>query len=250
MYSGKIDDILPTGISDENTQVTTYHGFYVGRYEAGLDVDLGSASQKTANPTNRNKNTINPIIVEGASPWNCMDYTYSKQNAERMYSTTAVQSGLLTGKQWDSTMKFIQNVGEKNTENNNVDTNSNGWGNYKDSSRTLDRYKMLSTDYGASWTAQTPASGETYPKTTNNTSQLLRTGSSAETKVQNISDMAGNLIEWTYEIYSSESDSDCRICRGGTFYWNASISAGDRRVYDYTGMPSLSDGFRVALYVK
>ena len=242
--SDKTDDTLPTGISNEQTQIDTYKGFYVGRYESGLDVDLGSASQKNANSTHRNKNTINPIIVEGASPWNYIDYTYSKQNAERMYSNNAVQSGLLTGTQWDTTMRFIKDVGEKNGIEDNVNENSKGWGNYKDSVRTLDRYKMLSTNYGASWTAQTPASGETYPKTTNNSSQLLRTGSSTETKVLNISDMAGNLWEWTNECSSS-----VRMGRGGSYDYLASRSAGyrdDNSVYNTTNLI----GFRVVLYVK
>ena len=242
--SGISDDTLPTGITNENAQITTYGGFYVGRYESGLDVDLGSASQQTANTSNRNKNTINPIIVEGASPWNYIGYTYSKENAERMYSNTEVQSGLLTGKQWDTTMEFIQDVGEKSGTEDNVNVNSKGWGIYKDSVRILDRYKMLSTDKGASWTSKTPANGETYPKTTNDISQLLRTGSSTETKVLNISDIAGNLWEWTNECV----DDYC-ILRGGCYDNNASNSAGYRGNNSAGNAGNLT-GFRVVLYLK
>ena len=216
-------DELPTGITDENEQITKYKGFYVGRYEAGLDVDLGSVYQK--NTKNRNI-TASPIVVEGAIPWNSLSYGYVKSNSEAMYplTNTKVQSGLLTGKQWDTTMKFIQDVGLKRVTNDNVNTNSNGWGNYNDSVRTLDRYQLISTDLGKSWETQTISSGQTYPKTTNNTSQLLRTGSSTETKVLNISDMAGNLYEWTNEKYS---DND-HLYRGGYYATAASYSAGYR----------------------
>ena len=234
------DDAVPNGVTetDDSNQVKNYGGFYVGRYEAGLDVDLGSVSQKTANKDNRNKTTKDPIIVEGASPWNYIDYTYSKQNAERMYNSNAVQSGLLTGKQWDTTMKFIQDVGGKNGTEDNVNVNSKGWGNYYDSARTLDRYKMYSTDYGASWTLNQNT-------TSINNSQLLRTGSSTETKVLNISDMAGNLWEWTNEIYNSSD----RVYRGGGCNYNASSSAGFRN-YAGTGGTGSIIGFRVVLYVK
>ena len=180
--------VLPTGITDENSQIIAYKGFYVGRYESGMDVDMGSVAQKTPNAPNRNVTTKAPIIVEGSNPWNYISWTNSKINATKICPETNnyVQSGLLTGTQWDTTMKFIQDVGGKNETENNVDTNSKGWGNYKDSVKILDRYAWISTDRGANWLAEN--------ETTKDSSQLLRAGSSTETKVLNMSDLASNLF--------------------------------------------------------
>ena len=230
-------DELPIGITDENAQITKYKGFYIGRYEAGLDVDLGSSAQKMADATNRNKSTIKPIIVEGASPWNYINYTNSKENAERMYSNSAVQSGLLTGTQWDTTMKFIQDIGGKREEEDNVNINSKGWGNYGDSELTLNNYKWASIN-------NSNRGGEWEKCTTSDLIQLLRTGASNETKVLNISDMAGNLSEWTSEIYSSDY-----VIRGGDYNFFASRSAGNRR-NSVKGELDNKYGFRVMLYVK
>ena len=37
---------LPKGITNEQDQITKYKGFYVGRYEAGIDIDIGSDALK------------------------------------------------------------------------------------------------------------------------------------------------------------------------------------------------------------
>ena len=235
--SGLLDDTLPTGIADERTQIITYGGFYIGRYESGLDVEFGTESQTTANETKRYLSNKIPIIVEGAIPWNYIDYNKSKANSELMYSNTRIQSGLITGTQWDTTMKFSQNFGGKTGTNNNINISSKNWGNYVDTARRLNKYPWLSTDDGGSWTSKN--------STTNGTSQLIRTGASTETKVLNISDMAGNLMEW-----NNETKSGSRVFRGGDFkYKNEAEHAGYRGIAS-AGYKSGGVGFRVVLYIK
>ena len=212
------DDTLSDGttISSIDTQAN-YGGFWIGRYEAGLDVDMDSNAQTNADSSYRSVDTAKsiPIIVEGAIPWNRITYTNSQKNAEKMYPATNqnVRSGLINGTQWDTAIKFIQLLGGKNDDANSqgVKSDSTKWGNYSDAELNLDNYKMYSTDYGASWISQNVT------KKTKNDSQLLRTGASKTTEVLNISDMAGNVWEWTNEKLK---DSSGFIYMGGSYYYS------------------------------
>ena len=199
-------DEMPANTTDTTT---TYGGFWIGRFEAGLDVDMVdsngvSTAQINASADYRSidNNKSIPIIVEGAIPWNRISYTNSKANAEKVYTAnTYAQSGLINGTQWDTALKFIQEKGEKDV------TTSTAWGNHSNSLiSSLNRYPLYSEDYGASWsTESSKASGARH---------LLRTGASVQTQVLNISDMAGNLWEWTTEVY----DTNKRVYRGGYYF--------------------------------
>lgn len=102
------DDTLPNGI-DENDQITKYGGFYIGRYEAGIPKSMTEAIN-TASKDARNVSGI-PIVAKNQVPWDFIDYTTSKTNAENMYTGSNLKSGLLTGKMWDTTMKWLENTG-------------------------------------------------------------------------------------------------------------------------------------------
>jgi len=184
------NDTLPSGVSSEEEQITKYGGFYIARYEAGIPDSLSTA-QTTANSTARNVSGV-PVSKQNAVPWNYINYTNAKANAESMYSSGSVQSGLLTGTMWDTTMKWLQNAGYSVTD-------STAWGNYNNAEVTgITEY---STNYGEGWTsAITKPSGSSY---------ILKTGNSSYTNRKNIYDLAGNVCEWTNENYSSS-----RVGRG------------------------------------
>ena len=61
----------------------------------------------------------------GKIVWNRIDYNNAKTVSENVVTTSSVQSGLITGKQWDTMLKFIASAGV------NVDTDCTSWGNYK-----------------------------------------------------------------------------------------------------------------------
>jgi formylglycine-generating enzyme required for sulfatase activity len=86
--------------------------------------------------------------------------------AENMYTTDQVKSGLVTGTQWDTTMKWIKNSGK------NVTDDSTAWGNYSNSPVSGHGVKQV-TGYSDSW------------------------------KAKNIYDLAGNTLEWTNEAFIS-----------------------------------------------
>ncbi len=152
---------LPSGVSSEFTQIATYGGFYIGRYEAG--------------------NSFGTLVSKAyVWPWNNINYTNAKNLAQSMYTGSAVKSGLLTGYHWDTTMKWIQNSGKS------VSENSSNWGNYIDSTWPANVYgcgSIQSTLYSEYW------------------------------KAKNIYDIAGNVMEWTSEVYESTNYS----YRGGSY---------------------------------
>ena len=143
-----VDDNLPIGNNGEeileNTQIEKYGGFYVARYEAGIPTDDENLKTglTTASKDTRNKNGI-PESKKNQIPWNYIDYTIAKANAESMYSSNFVKSGLVTGRQWDRIMKWLSN------SNVDVITNGESWGNYGPAN--VSGVTQYSTDRGASW---------------------------------------------------------------------------------------------------
>ena len=153
------DDTLPNGITDETADVVKYGGFYIGRYEAGIPKGDTSPSNKIGIPVSK----------KGATVWTNIDYTNSKASAESMISNEYVQTGLLTGKAWDTVCHWIKSDDELK--------DSRTYGNYNNS---------LSPANENSGTKRTAGFNENW-------------------KVKNIYDLAGNVWEWTSEASSFSS---------------------------------------------
>jgi type II secretory pathway pseudopilin PulG len=224
------DDLLPTKITStwgqsETSQIEKYKGFYVARYEAGIPENLTSAINN-ANKTNRDV-LGKPLSKKNSVPWNYISYTKAKTNAESMYSSTYMQSALISGRQWDVIIKWMENSG------NNVQTNSSSWGNYDNIQITgITQYSST----GAVWENHT-----TKPA---NYNYILKTGHTNYTKVNNIYDIAGNLWEWSSENYYSS-----KVDRGGSCANEGNASpAGVRSIFP-TDTANYVLGFRVVLYL-
>ena len=200
------DDILPKGITDETVDIVKYGGFYIGRYEAGIPEGDTSAS---------NKKGI-PVSKKDAIIWTNITYTNSKASAESMISNEYVQTGLLTGKAWDTTCHWIE--GSLKSINSSASLkDSKYYGNYYDS--------------------LAPANENRGTKRT--------AGFNENWKVKNIYDLAGNVWEWTSEAYISIS-----ISRGGSYDRGGSdfpVSCRDR---DSASGANGVTGFRLRLYIK
>ena len=207
------DDTLPNGITDETADVVKYGGFYIGRYEAGVP-----ENQSTIDGNSSSTSDVKgvPVSKKDAIVWTNISYTNSKASAESMVSNEYVQTGLLTGKAWDTTCHWIEDSLSSINASASL-TDSRYYGNYKDS--------------------LSPANENSGTKRT--------AGFSENWKTKNIYDLAGNVWEWTSEAYSSNS-----IYRGGSCNNDGSGSRVSSRVYISASITYDDVGFRPRLYIK
>ena len=205
-YTPTGDDTLPNGITDETADVVKYGGFYIGRYEAGIPEGDTSPSNKTGIPVSK----------KGAIVWESIDYTNSKASAESMISNEYVQTGLITGKAWDTTCHWIEDSL----------SSINASASLKDS-----RY------YGNHSNSLAPANENSGTKRT--------AGFSENWKTKNIYDLAGNVYEWT-----SEASSSYFIFRGGSWLNDGSDSPVSYRGNGFASSTDVKVGFRPRLYIK
>ena len=161
-------------------------------------------------------------------PWNLIRYAKISENTKKVCEKTNVKSGLLTGRMWDTTMKWMENSGI------NVTSNSAGWGNYRYAS--VENITEYSKNYGATWTYITSTTKESED-------WLLKTGHTEYTNKKNIYDLAGNLMEIIAENYSNDY-----IVRGGYYKVRGSNDPAMYRGF-VTGSGDAT-GFRVALFVQ
>ena len=272
----------------EEEQIEKYGGFYVGRYEAGVStLDETTHTFKDSVTFNNSASLYNPVgIQSGISGWGWQNYDYiargkvitdsnypnkatgnivEKANSipyyhadyytavemsKRLYSNNSyVQSGLITGTQWDMMMKFLSD------SSNYSDMKSTQWGNYDNVSLTNLRgyYTNVNTS-----NASTDGFKSTEGFTTNsgtNSWVILTTGSTEQVLKKGLYDVAGNLWEWTQES-SYVANLGYNITyntynlRGGSF--NNAYASGPACYRGYVSAPSTNTfgGFRPVLYIK
>ena len=223
--------------------VYTYGGFWIGRYEAGIEGTTTETTNARTSSSGRISIETSPkaISQKDAIPYNYVYCSEAQALAKEMTPNSNYTSSLMFGIQWDLVCKYLE---VKSTlETADINSNSNTWGNYKDVERTINSNKAKqTTDGGSTWTAITgtkPAS-----------SVLLTTGASDETNKMNIYDFAGNETEWTLEHATSDSDGPC-ASRGGSC--GGSGSGSPASMYNFSGTTysdSYNVGFRPALYVN
>lgn len=75
---------------------------------------------------------------------------------------------------------------------------------------------------------------------------LITTGATEKTNLQNIYDIAGNVLEWTLE-YSNDADEPCSR-RGGNFGIRGIDFQADGRYSDVVYDKTNYIGFRISIY--
>ena len=229
----------PIGItseSDEKNLMTKYGGFYVARFEAGLDRE-SDAVYKQAETTPLNYTDV-PVSKYGVKVWNCIEYATACSSANKMVNTDSVKSGLITGTQWDTIMSWYEDSGIEINKGQN-------WGAYSNIEYSVNGYYWDWRDEntnGDSW--RTWRLGEiTHLPENDNTSHwyFYASGLNSSNYKKNIADLAGNFAEWSMEHYTGPEITYHNIYRGGSWASNRSRNS------LYWAYPDVS--FRVVLYI-
>ena len=191
------------------------HGYYIGRYEAGV-VDYNSSvstsnSNKETNWTGYTGDNIKLVCKKEQQVWNYVTQNKASELSRNMYkSEPKVKSDLINSYAWDTAIVFIQKCG---TESN----------------RSTYSYTL-----GESSTRAPQTTGTNILKATNKIDKQC-----------NIFDMAGNCSEWTTET-CSVSNYPC-VSRGGNYYYYSDNYTS--RNSDYTSNANSYLSFRPLLYL-
>ena len=201
-------------------------GFWVGRYEAGIE------ENRTASGTA----TITPLSKENLYPYTYVTRTQAKVLAGQVESGNYTSS-LMFGVQWDLVLKYLETKGTSQVD---LKTDSTSWGNYENNLWNITNANAkYSANYGSSFTACPKQKLE-------NASILLTTGANKSFSLMNIYDLAGNVWEWTLE--KTFDDSSPCTGRGGSYYNLGSNNPASHRD-DRSMFASANDlGFRLSLY--
>ncbi len=216
-----------TGTEDYNTakqkmlkSVYENGGFWVGRYEAGIEneSDIRTSNKEGVN----NVPTLIPVTKANMYPYTYVTRTQAKVLAEQVGGENYTSS-LIFGIQWDLMLKFIEEKTVENAKDIDKETtrtniknalirtsvyNNNCIGNYNNNKWNITNSLVkYSTDKGKNF-YECP-----YIKNSNE-EVLLTTGADKNFSLVNIYDIAGNVCEWTLEIYNVSNPS---VNRGGSF---------------------------------
>ena len=195
-------------------QVLKYHGFYIGRYEAGVN----STTLRTNYTTNQ---TV--VCKKGVAPYNRIP--------------------------WGKAMNDINSELMPPTDKyNTASANTNGAVYLAKNMYSTSDSVVSTLVYGCQWDAMCRYIGDSQRTTPTKTSTGAQLTGSVPTDVsKNIYDLAGNCIEWSMEAYGSS----IRDLRGGD--WGSAFSISYRyTIPGFPNTPNYgyTFGFRPALYIK
>ena len=134
------------------------------------------------------------------------------------------------GIQWDETLKWLIDTGEKTYAE--IASDSTSWGNYRNNNFTYYTNTSKST--------ATKSSG---------TRTRIPSGAYEGANANNVFDLAGNVYDWTLES-SGSGTSNSRYLRGGSYYNYGNGSYAAYRSYSYPYYSYDDYGLRSALYIK
>ena len=216
-HNSSYGNAIAKDIEKFKTSANSNHGYYIGRYEAGV-VDYNSSvstsnSDYKINWTGYTGDNIKLVCKKEQQVWNYVTQNKASEVSRNMYGSEAkVTSDLINSYAWDTAIMFIQKCG---TESN-------------------------SSTY--SYTVGESSRSTSAPQTTG--TNILKATNKID-KQCNIFDMAGNCWEWTTETYSS-SNMPC-VFRGGVY--NGSYFYTSIRYPDGTSTADSYYSFRPLLYL-
>ena len=205
-------------------------GFYVGKYETGIENAPKTDGDENTAPTEI------PVIKQNVYPYNYVTCSQAQTLASKMESGNHTSS-LMFGVQWDLVLKYLETKG---TSQMDLKTDSISWGNYINNAWYITNANSKYAPEGSRWTSGA------YGAKASNERILLSTGASDDFCKQGIYDLAGNVYEWTLEK-TSESDYPCTN-RGGFFSTYSTIAPAAYRGSSFTISCIYYIGFRLSLF--
>ena len=247
-------DYSSSHYKDTNTDGTTYSddyknmlksvytngGFWIGRYEAGLEEGKSPRTSYVA-IAESDKAVTKPNMY----PYNYVRRDEAQTLAERM-NYDGVTSSLIYGVQGDLILKFIET--KNATTKANLTTDSTSIGNYYESSFELKRGKFTQYNALSNWFDYNSEEKPTLVTGSKKKKQnviLLTTGATEATNLQNIYDVAGNVYEWTKEFCNTSLPC---VYRGGSYDNNGSGFPAKSRNNFNTSYSYDNLGFRLGLW--
>ncbi len=213
-------------------------GFYIGRYEAGLDNPKISGSSSQTVSTLISENGL-PLSQRDKYPYNFVTCAQAEQLAEKV-NIEGKTSSLMFGIQWKLVCKFISTMENKTEEQ--ILKDSAEWGNYNNSQFIVSRGKYT-TDASVESLWKPASISNTYLKTSSPV--LLTTGITDRNMALNIYDLAGNVGEWLLE-----SNGTGKQTIGGNTAWeqeNSTLATRDSISNSEIGADGRY-GFRITIY--
>ena len=266
----------------EEEQIEKYGGFYVGRYEAGVSTldetthtfkdsvtfsnnaslfdavgiqdginewgwqiyDFIARGKVITDSNYSNKATGNIVEKANSIPYYHADYYTAVEMSKRLYSNNSyVQSGLITGTQWDMMMKILSD------SSNYSDMKSTQWGNYDNVSLTNLRGYYTNVNISDGGTEGFKKTSELKIDQEINSWVILTTASTEQVLKKGLYDVAGNLWEWTEEI-ANDLSNNYYMLRGGSFGVDYASRPACYRISDLALGTYTSFGFRPVLFIK
>ena len=220
-------------------------GFWISRYEAGIEVNRTSNTEAVAIPVSK----------ANMYPYTYVTRTQAKVLAEKM-SKGNYTSSLLYGVQWDLTLKYIENKKSQTVSDikSQLKQDSSKIGNYRNSQFELSRGKFAQSgvlskwyDFNSEEKSELVTGGKKLEQTLVGNSVFLTTGATEASNLQNIYDMAGNAWEWTLEKANKIENNPC-TSRGSGFDYNGNEYQASFHGYNTTASNSETVSFRIAIY--
>ena len=248
-------DYADSSYSDTNSSFTeqyqamlksvyTNGGFWIGRYEAGLEEGKDPRTSYTEISAS-DKAVIKPNMY----PYNYVKRDEAQTLAQKM-DYGDCKGSLIFGIQWDLVLKYIET--KKPDQKANLTTDSKKIGNYYNSEFTLNRGKFAKNGELSDWKSYNSEEKPTLvtgskkkEQSSDSNAILLTTGATEATNLQNIYDIAGNVLEWTLEFYTTSRPC---VRRGGSCNDDGSSNPAKSRYYVATSRYNNDIGFRVGLW--
>ena len=252
--------------------VYTYGGFWIGRYEAGIEgsiTDLTKARTRgttgpvsydgtsvkvlklaTVTTQSDNTNTLPKAISQkDAIPYNYVYCSEAQSLAKEMTPNSNYTSSLMFGIQWDLVCKYLE--AKDGLTESDINQDSSSWGNYSNAkieNITSGKYAILDTSTLKLGEWNKITSAFTKSDSGDNSGTLLSTGISEYTKKMNIYNFASNEAEWTLEK-APNSDAPCVFRGGGYGFPGYDFPASGRGCSNTTDSDNIV-GFRPAFYAN